>query len=352
MRFLPLFLSLLLPAHAFTPSILLTHRLPCQTTSRTALSARQHMHTRAKAKANRHTHTLTSLKASSDTQPDPEGEEEAMHNAARNPWFAPWSNQSERDKFVASAMAFAAVAGTALVSFMVEQGGTVVVVECLRRFTKAGSLMQTVEVLTAQADSLGWVAVPIYTAGATVLQLAPVCNGILMCMAMGVIFGTPTGVAIMSISATISSVLCLINSRYLASSLFSNAASSAPPIFQAIGNGISDSKRKTLLLVGLVRLSPVVPFCWSNYLFGLTPVPILPYAAGTFLGTLPGLSVFVSAGVVGKAMATGSVSLPPALIVSGCVATASVLAILGKVSQKELAKLSHKDEKGESKNSD
>jgi hypothetical protein len=48
--------------------------------------------------------------------------------------------------------------------------------------------------------------------------------------------------------------------------------------------------------------SPVIPFVWSNYLFGLTPVAILPYAAGTFFGTLPGVSVFVSAGTHTHAM--------------------------------------------------
>jgi len=59
---------------------------------------------------------------------------------------------------------------------------------------------------------------------------------------------------------------------------------------------------------------------------------VLPYAAGTFIGTLPGLSVFVSAGVVGKALAEGSVSLPPALLGLGAAATVAVLTILSKVS--------------------
>lgn len=281
-----------------------------------------------------------------ETSPNPEvdNEEEVMLSAGRDAFRSPWSSSSEKDKFVASAMAFAAVAGSGLIAFVVEQGGTVIVVELLRRLTKASSLMQTVDILTAQAQAMGWVAIPIYTCGATFLQLAPVCNGLLMCMTMGVIFGTSTGIAIMSMSAVLSAVICLLNSRYLASSVFKDASSKAPPVFQAISNGISDSYQKTLVLVGLVRLSPVIPFCWSNYLFGLTPVPIFPYAVGTFLGTLPGLSVFVSAGVVGKAMATGSVSVPPALFASGIAATAAVMAILGKVSQKELAKLSVKED--------
>ena len=43
----------------------------------------------------------------------------------------------------------------------------------------------------------------------------------------------------------------------------------------------------TLLLVTLLRLSPVVPFTFSNYLFGLTSVSPLLLGTGTLLGTLP-----------------------------------------------------------------
>jgi len=42
--------------------------------------------------------------------------------------------------------------------------------------------------------------------------------------------------------------------------------------------------------VCLVGLSRVVPFCWSNYLFGLTEVRVLPYIAGTWIGTLPAIA--------------------------------------------------------------
>ena len=50
----------------------------------------------------------------------------------------------------------------------------------------------------------------------------------------------------------------------------------------------------------LLRLSPLLPFALSNYLYGLTSVPLNEYAAGSFLGMIPGTVAYVAAGTVGK----------------------------------------------------
>jgi hypothetical protein len=43
---------------------------------------------------------------------------------------------------------------------------------------------------------------------------------------------------------------------------------------RAVAESFGDDDKKALVLVSLVRLSPVIPFVWSNYLFGLTTVPV------------------------------------------------------------------------------
>lgn len=48
----------------------------------------------------------------------------------------------------------------------------------------------------------------------------------------------------------------------------------------------------------------------------------------------------VSAGVVGKNIASGGATPPPELLAVGAAATLSVMGFLGKVAQQELAKLS------------
>ena len=63
-----------------------------------------------------------------------------------------------------------------------------------------------------------------------------------------------------------------------------------------IGNIGRDGFRVVLLL----RLSPLLPFALSNYLYGLTSVPLSDYALGSFLGMIPGTVAYVAAGTVGK----------------------------------------------------
>ncbi len=54
-------------------------------------------------------------------------------------------------------------------------------------------------------------------------------------------------------------------------------------------------------LIGLLRLSPVIPFNLSNYFYGLTNVGFWPYVLASWLGMLPGGCLYVYLGAVGKA---------------------------------------------------
>ena len=54
----------------------------------------------------------------------------------------------------------------------------------------------------------------------------------------------------------------------------------------------------TQQLVLLLRLSPLLPFALSNYLYGMTRVNFLEYLAGTAIGFAPGSLGFVMSGQV------------------------------------------------------
>ena len=51
--------------------------------------------------------------------------------------------------------------------------------------------------------------------------------------------------------------------------------------------------RESWKIVGLLRLSPVIPFSVSNYLYGLTSVPFWSYLLATWIGTMPGTLMYV-----------------------------------------------------------
>ena len=154
-------------------------------------------------------------------------------------------------------MAVGAVAGTGALSWLVEQGGTLLILGALKNWTGASTLLQVFDILASWAHGSGWVGIAACAGALTVLQLAPVCNGILAGMAVGLMFGTVNGLAVMSFSATASAVACLLIARTVGRSVLGDgerAAAATPELFRAVADGIAGSWRKTLLLVSLVRL--------------------------------------------------------------------------------------------------
>ena len=74
----------------------------------------------------------------------------------------------------------------------------------------------------------------------------------------------------------------------------------SPPRFKTLDDAFSNASYGTsLLLISLLRLSPVLPFSWANYIFGLSPVPFSAFSLGTFLGCFPAVSAYVNAGKLG-----------------------------------------------------
>ena len=147
---------------------------------------------------------------------------------------------------------------------------------------------------------MGWagpaVFVLIYVIG-TVLCVP----GIVMSVAAGLLFGLGKGIAVVSVGATIGATLAFIIARYLArEKLLRMAAGNAT--FHAIDQAVRGQGGK---LVALLRLSPMIPFNISNYLYGLTDVKLGHYVLGTWLGTIPVICLEVYLGAAGKVGLSG-----------------------------------------------
>jgi len=103
---------------------------------------------------------------------------------------------------------------------------------------------------------------------------------------------------------------------------------------------------KTFMLVALVRLPPNSPFAVTNLLLSTTGVKLLPYLLGTLVGMMPrtGLAVFLAA----AAASNGAKDIQSFvreskgniwLLVGGMVVFFVVLAIIGALANKAIAKV-------------
>ena len=91
----------------------------------------------------------------------------------------------------------------------------------------------------------------------------------------------------------------------------------------------------------LLRLSPVVPYSASNYLYGVTAVRFWPYVLASWIGMLPVTLLYVYLGAAGRAAIGGTRARSGwewmALAV-GLLATAAVTVWVASVARRELAK--------------
>ena len=155
----------------------------------------------------------------------------------------------------------------------------------------------------------------------------------------GLIFGVLWGTVIVSIASTTTAAAAFLIARHLARARV-EAFARGNEKFAAIDRAI---REKGWRVVALLRLSPLVPFNLSNYLYGLTPVPFGSYVLASWIAMLPGTVLYVSIGSAGQAAALGRERqrspLEWALIGAGLVATAVVTVMITRAARRELQRM-------------
>lgn len=153
-------------------------------------------------------------------------------------------------------------------------------------------------------------------------------------LAAGALFGTLVGTIVVSIASTLSAAIAFPLARTLLRSRIESKASESPS-FRAIDGAIEDGGWK---VVGLMRLSPVVPFSALNYMLGLTKVPYAPSILVSWIAMFPGTLLYVSLGAAGGNLAEGGKSTKEwALLGAGIVATIAVTVVLTRMAKARMA---------------
>jgi len=152
----------------------------------------------------------------------------------------------------------------------------------------------------------------------------------ILTLGAGATFGVIKGTIVVVIGATLGATLAFIVARTVARKRV-EAMAAKDKRFRALDRAISSEGAKIVLLV---RLAVVFPFTYSNYVFGLTGLRVLPYALATLVGIIPGSIAFVYIGAAAAAATAGTVKIVVyvvgailALIASAFVARIAVKAI-------------------------
>ncbi len=155
---------------------------------------------------------------------------------------------------------------------------------------------EAVAALQRTVAELGWIGPIVFGLAYVAASLAFVPGSVLT-LAAGAVFGLWLGIITVSLAATLAAAAAFLISRYLARERIGAMAENNSR-FGAIDQAVGEGGWK---IVGLLRLSPAVPFSVSNYLFGLTSIQFWPYVGVSLVAMLPGTFLYVYLGYAGRA---------------------------------------------------
>jgi uncharacterized membrane protein YdjX (TVP38/TMEM64 family) len=164
--------------------------------------------------------------------------------------------------------------------------------------------------------------------------------GSLLTIAAGLVFGLWLGTLAASAGATLGAACAFLIGRYFARATIEEKTRTNER-FRAIDDAIG---RQGWKIIGLLRLSPLIPFSASNYFYGITKVSFWPYVLVSWIGMLPGTVLYVYLGAAGKAgldgSSTGRSPLEWSFLGLGLVATIVVTIVITRIARRALQRTS------------
>jgi uncharacterized membrane protein YdjX (TVP38/TMEM64 family) len=164
--------------------------------------------------------------------------------------------------------------------------------------------------------------------------------GSTLTLGAGFLFGVLKGSVVVSVASTLGATAAFLVGRYFARDWVGKKTRNKPK-FKAIDEAVATEGLK---IVGLTRLSPVLPFNVLNYAFGLTKVSLRDYVLASWIGMMPGTVMYVYLGSLAGSLAAlgaeGRAKSPAEwlLFAVGLLATVGVTIFVTRIAKQALRK--------------
>lgn len=164
--------------------------------------------------------------------------------------------------------------------------------------------------------------------------------GSLLTLGAGFAFGVFRGSIAVSLGSTAAAAVAFVLGRFLARDWVEQRVRNSPK-FRAIDQAVAEQGFKIVLLT---RLSPVFPYNFLNYAFGLTKVRFRDYILASWVGMFPGTVMYVYLGSIASDLASAAAgarqTMPEewALRVVGLLATIAVTLLVTRMARRALAR--------------
>jgi len=209
-----------------------------------------------------------------------------------------------------------------------------IVIVVTARMLPVAEWLERFSAWVGELGAVGLVLFALAYAAATVLMIP----GSVLTLAAGAVFGLLPGFVTVLHGATLGAGLAFLVSRFVARKSVERWIQQKPS-FDVIDKAVAKQGWK---IVFLTRLSPIFPFNFQNYAYGLTSVRFWHYVLASWIGMIPGSFLYVYFGSLGRsgleaAAGTGSEqTLKIALQVVGLIATLAVTILITRTAKKAL----------------
>ena len=159
--------------------------------------------------------------------------------------------------------------------------------------------------------------------------------GSVLTLGAGAVYGVVYGSLIVSLASTLGATAAFLVGRHLARDAVARRVSTNPR-FAALDQAVADEGWK---IVVLTRLSPLFPFTFLNYAFGLTRVTLREYVLASWLGMMPGTVLYVYLGSLAETAGSTRqrTAAEWAFYSGGLLATVAVTVIVTRLARRSLA---------------
>lgn len=120
--------------------------------------------------------------------------------------------------------------------------------------------------------------------------------GFLLTAVAGMLFGRVVGFLCVSSGATLGACAAFLVARYLARDSVTTYLTGHPKL-SALDRAVTKVGGRIVLLC---RLCPLIPFRFSNYVFGITNIRFSTFALYTWIGTIPSAALYVYLGSLAR----------------------------------------------------
>jgi uncharacterized membrane protein YdjX (TVP38/TMEM64 family) len=155
----------------------------------------------------------------------------------------------------------------------------------------------------------------------------------ILTLGAGAVYGLWTGTLVVLFGASLGAVVSFLLARTALRGRV-EAWTEGNARFRALDGAVSREGGK---IVFLVRLAPIFPFTYINYVFGLTGIPTLTYTLATVVGMIPGTLAYVYVGAAAATAATGDASATRTTIqILGAIAAVLVTIFVARLAAKAI----------------